>query len=180
MNELLSIEYLNECFSYNSETGVLIWKKRPLSHFDSEKRFNHWNKLFSNKCAGHIMINKYKSIKVGGIAYRAHRIAFAIYYGYWPIGFIDHINGNPSDNRIENLRDVTRKENTLNCRIGKNNKTGCIGVWWDTKKNMWVSSIKFNYQQIYLGRFVSLFEAVCVRKSKEIEFGFHENHGRRI
>jgi hypothetical protein len=58
----------------------------------------------------------YISVEVDGVVYRAGRLAWFMYYGKWPEKVIDHINGNPADNRICNLRDVSQQENTLNCR----------------------------------------------------------------
>ena len=74
-----------------------------------------------------------------GVRLMAHRVAWAIYYGVWPTGMIDHINGDGLDNRICNLRDVTHKENARNSRRKATNKSGCSGVMRDKHKKKWVA-----------------------------------------
>jgi hypothetical protein len=56
----------------------------------------------------------YICVRVQGKAYKAHRIAWALHYGKWPEKDLDHINHKVTDNRIENLREVTNRENCLN------------------------------------------------------------------
>lgn len=68
-------------------------------------------------------------MKVGQSQYKAHRVAWLIFHGAWPEGEIDHINGDPSDNRLENLRDVTHRTNTENLRSAtRASKGGALGV----------------------------------------------------
>ena len=67
-------------------------------------------------------------VKVYGRAYGAHRIAFAVFYGRWPIGFIDHVNGDPHDNRIGNLREATHGQNMANRKKTKKAKSPFLGV----------------------------------------------------
>jgi len=69
---------------------------------------------------------------------------------------VDHINGKTSDNRIENLRVCTHKENIRNCTLkAKNNKSGYRGVSFDKSRNKWQASIKVDYKSIGLGRFLN-------------------------
>lgn len=66
--------------------------------------------------------------------YKAHRVAWALHYGEWPKGAIDHINGDGADNRIANLRDVDTRTNQQNQRRAKsNNSTGWLGVYFAPK-----------------------------------------------
>ena len=55
-----------------------------------------------------------------------------------------------------------------------------VGVSFDTSRNKWIVYIKYNYKNIFLGRFDSKEEAIQKRKKAEIEYGFHKNHGRDI
>ncbi len=95
-----------------------------------------------------------------------------------PSGEIDHINGDRTDNRICNLRDVTSAGNSCNRRRQDRNTSGVTGVAWDKRASRWQARIGLNGKQKYLGYFDSLDEAVAARKAAELELGFHPNHGR--
>jgi hypothetical protein len=92
--------------------------------------------------------------------------------------FIDHINGDSMDNRIDNLRLVTHKENSLNKKLSSNNKSGVVGVSKNSRNKKWKADITYNNQKYYLGEFNNFDDAVKVRKAAEIKYGFHKNHGR--
>ena len=98
------IEYLQ----YNSETGVLIWIKSPA----------HTIKVGTR--AGYNSGHGYLKIGFKGKLYYAHRLAWYLHYGKWPINNIDHINGIRNDNRISNLRDITQQQNSLNQKNHRN------------------------------------------------------------
>lgn len=120
----------------------------------------------------------YTRIHAGGKRYKSHRLAWFYMTGEWPDCEIDHINGIRDDNRFENLRKVSGSENKRNTSIPNTNKSGVMGVCWDTNRQMWKPQIQVEGTTINLGRFLSLFEAVCVRKSAEKKYGFHQNHGK--
>ncbi|QDP61702.1 MAG: hypothetical protein Unbinned4466contig1000_14 [Prokaryotic dsDNA virus sp.] len=85
-----------------------------------------------------------------------------------------------TDNRLCNLRKVTRVENSRNAAIGKNNKSGCTGVHLNKNNKNWVASIKVNGKGILIGSFKNKEEAIKARKEAERKYGFHPNHGRKI
>ena len=102
----------------------------------------------------------YVSLFVDGVRYKAHRIAWLMYFGKWPSGQIDHINGNPADNRIANLRDVsnqTNSENKIHPKAG--NTSGLLGVSWMSAANKWRAQIAIKRKVTYLGLFTSKEEA---------------------
>jgi hypothetical protein len=72
--------------------------------------------------------NGYRYIRLLGVKYASHRLAWFYTYGAWPAGQLDHINGNTLDNRIENLRPVTHAQNMLNKKLYRNNTSGRKGV----------------------------------------------------
>lgn len=85
-----------------------------------------------------------------------------------PDGFdTDHINRDKLDNRKENLRTVTRSQNTINVGLRANNKSGHIGIYWDKFTNKWRAEIKINYKKITLGRFINIDDAIIVRRKAE-------------
>jgi len=84
--------------------------------------------------------------------------------------FIDHINGDPLDNRYENLRIVTPHQNIMNQGLRSNNKSGHKGVKWDKRIEKWCASIGYNYKNIYLGSFDKKEDAVNARQTAEKEY----------
>lgn len=100
MLETYSPEALRELFVYDAETGVLRWKH--------DRR-----KVRAGDIAGTLR-GRYLLVKINRVTHYVHRVAWAIYYGVWPIQNIDHINRNPGDNRICNLRDVPQAVNARN------------------------------------------------------------------
>jgi hypothetical protein len=98
-------------------------------------------------------------------------------YGEWPNCQIDHINGDRTDNRIVNLRAVSREENARNRKVPKNSSTGIIGVTKEGGK--WRAHIRIGGKKINLGRFENFDDAVCARKKANAHYNFHENHGNR-
>jgi hypothetical protein len=114
-----------------------------------------------------------------GIRVRAHRVAWAVYHGQWPDGQIDHIDGNRLNNRIENLRDVSASQNRKNTKKRKDNTSGIVGVCFDKQTGKWIAKINVSGSNKTLGRYSDIEEATLARKSAEIKYGFHANHGMR-
>jgi len=102
--------------------------------------------------AGNMMQNGYRKLKFCGKQYLVHRVAWLLHYGFWPIGDIDHIDGDPSNNKLENLRDVTHCVNLQNRKAATSkNKTGFLGVV--QRRNKFAAHVHRNGKQIYLGLF---------------------------
>jgi hypothetical protein len=87
--------------------------------------------------------------------YKIHRIVFLMFYGYMPKE-VDHIDGNPSNNNIENLRPATRSEQLCNTGLRKTSKSGVKGVSWDSNRNKWTVVVTKNKQTMYRNRFDDL------------------------
>lgn len=105
-----SLEHLQECFTYNKDTGELFWKVRPLHHFASEHIMKIWNNKHSGKIISCIDDKGYYKVKIDGINYFAPRIIWKLETGNDPKNFIDHIDENTSNNIISNLRDIPNNE----------------------------------------------------------------------
>ena len=162
---------------YHPDTGEIFWKQ------SSEKNAS-WNARFANKPAGVIINLKksntlYRYISLSGKTYPAHRIIWMIYYGVIPSGVIDHINGNGLDNRIDSLRCVTRSVNSKNAKLSSNNRSGVSGVSWHEQSRKWVVRVHCDTVTKHVGEFSDFFEAVCARKSAELIYDYHANHGRK-
>lgn len=175
-----SQKYLRECLDYDPETGGLTWRTRPLHHFKdgaqtARHNCNAWNGGWAGKEAFTATSpNGYVTGGLDRVIYRAHRIIWKLVHGQEPED-IDHINGDRADNRIANLRAVTRRENMRNAALRSNNKSGVVGV--SRARGKWLAQIKGQRQQ-FLGYFDTIEEAAAARKSAERDLGFHENHGR--
>src|SRR6056297_1350980 len=126
-------DYLMKIFSYESSTGNLIWNYRP-------DRLPVWNKSWSGKIAGSRSNSGYINVGIDGKLYRAHRVIWKLLYGTDPDS-IDHINGDVSDNRIENLRDVNHQDNHKNRFKYKTNKSGVTGVMFNKRAGKWIARI---------------------------------------
>lgn len=101
----------------------------------------------------------YVRIAIDRRGYAAHRLAWFYVYGEWPIGYLDHANGDPSDNRIANLRPATNSQNIANAKTPATNTSGLKGVTWNRKSGKWQSGIKVKGKSIHLGLFDDKAEA---------------------
>jgi hypothetical protein len=152
----LPIARLRELLSYDPQTGELRWL------------VDHKNKTRPNGIAGYIRHDGYRTVGLDGGDIKAHRIAWALYYGGWPEHRIDHINRNPSDNRIANLRQVTHGQNIANTQSKIPGRTK--GVYWHKQRQCWQSNITISGKKKHLGVFKTAAEAAAAfeRASREI------------
>jgi hypothetical protein len=105
-------------------------------------------------------------------------VIWKLVYGTEP-EFIDHIDGNRANNRLQNLRSVTKSENGRNTKIRADNTSGAHGVFWDRDLGKWRSRVKVDGRDVYLGAFEKLDDAIASRRAAEPKHGYHPNHGRR-
>lgn len=135
-----------ELFTYRD--GFLYWNERP--------GLNFWNALFAGKVAGAIDDRGYGSVGIRHndkiVGYLVHRLVWFYHHGYLPPE-VDHKNGKPSDNRIENLRAACRRGNTRNVRIGLQNTSGYKGISFERDRQKWRACIKYEGRSIHIGRY---------------------------
>ena len=136
----LTADYVRNVFFYEPETGFLYRKRSP------------------EKPAGRLRKNGYIDVKCKSVQQLIHRVIWLHYYGVHVDGFIDHINRDRSDNRISNLRCVTKKQNSEN-KSKKRSKSLPKGVFFAKDKKKWQAAICSNYKQHHLGFFDSPKEA---------------------
>jgi hypothetical protein len=122
--------------------------------------------------------NGYIQVRFLGKLYYAHRLAYYLMTGTEPAGEIDHINGDTTDNRWNNLRVVTGTVNQRNASRPRNNTSGVNGVSWDSRKKKWKAAITVDRKSIFLGYFNNIDDAAAARKKADEQYGFHPNHGR--
>ena len=153
---MITQQRLKELLSYDPETGLFInlTQRRPQAKIGS--------------VAGCKNNNGYIRIMIDGKSYLAHRLSWLYSYGDFPEKELDHINEIKDDNRINNLRLATHKENGQNVSSpGINNNSGFRGVCWHKRDKKWRAQIKLNGKIKYLGSFNTSEEAYeCYLKAK--------------
>ena len=142
---LITQKELKELLEYDENTGVFTW----LCDSGSKK--------VKNKIAGNINNKQYVVIKINRKNYKAHRLAWLYINGEWPKNQIDHINGIRDDNRIINLRNVTKRENQQNRK--EHRKGNLVGATFNKTANKWQSQIQINGKQKFLGLYNTELEA---------------------
>jgi len=144
---MITKELCHSIFEYKE--GKLHWKIAPAAR----------TKIGDE--AGGNSPNGYRVIAYKGMRFYTHRAIFLMHHGYLP-EYIDHINGDNTNNKIENLREATQTQNLCNRKISSNNTSGVKGVWWDKWKNKWCAEIMIYGKKKHLGRFVDKGEATEV------------------
>lgn len=137
----LSAERLRDLVSYCPRTGAMIWRRRVNS------------RVPTGSVAGCCDRLGYRRLKIDGRAYLAHRLAWLYVHGEWPVDEIDHINGQPSDNRLANLRAANSAQNKHNATLRRTNTSGTKGVRWHRQRCKWCARITYAGQERHLGLF---------------------------
>ena len=183
--QLPSPEMLRKLLRYDPDTGRLYWRERAPELFTAARYSKAricaiWNTRFAGKEAlATDDRHGYRFGRIFALHIAAHRAVWAMHNGTWPPEDVDHVNGVRSDNRLVNLRAVSRYENTRNAQIRRDNKSGTTGVLWDKQHKKWRATIKDTTgTRVCLGVHRVKEDAIAARKSAERRFGYHENHGR--
>jgi hypothetical protein len=155
-SSLPSREYLHECFYYRR--GKLFWKWRPLHHFNEDRYRKIFNKKYVGSEAGvtkdHGKSGYRHIINIDYISYKRYRIIFVMFNGNFSEE-IDHINGDPLDDRIENLRESTRGQNSMNSSLQERRIGEFKGVSLIKKNNKYKARLKLYGKEIHIGCFHS-------------------------
>ena len=146
---------LQRLLNYDPMTGIFTWKGR--------------HGVKEGKVAGYVEIAGYVVIMVGRRCYRAHRLAWLYVYGYFP-DEVDHIHGDKQYNRISELREASRSQQTANAKIRSDNTSGFKGVTWHRAARRWMAQITCGGRAIYLGLFDSpaAAHAAYIAKAREL------------
>ncbi len=162
----LTYERLTELLSYDPTSGFFVWLKKPSARS---------NRIKAGCIAGCVKNDSgYVVINIDGHSFRAHRLAWFFSYRKWPEEFIDHINHNKSDNRLENLRCATKHQNGWNLRMPSTNTSGVKGVCWDKRAGCWVAQCWVQGKHYRVGRFQDIAEA------EEAMIKFRESHHKEF
>jgi hypothetical protein len=155
----LTQEYLQSLFEYRDGE---LYRKTTTSI-----------KAKAGKKVGFIITNNRVATTINYKDYLVHRLIFMMFYGYMP-KLIDHINGNSLDNRIENLREATHSQNSMNKKLSKSSKSRVKNVCLNKPTNRWKAFIAVDGKQIHLGYFDEISDAeqavIKARKKYHKEF----------
>lgn len=113
--------------------------------------------------AGSLDSKGYVQIKIKGRLYLAHRLAWLYVHGVFPDSHLDHIDRNPKNNAIANLRICSRPENHQNLGLRSNNTSGVTGVSWNKRSGQWLAYINVNGVRHRIGLFSDKSAAVAAR-----------------
>jgi len=160
----LTVDLLNELFTYDRETGKLYWKSARQG-------------VTVGKEVGTIATTGYRTLGINGKTYKTHRIVFLMHKGYLP-AILDHIDRDRLNNRLENLRPASYNQNQHNRKLNNNNKTGFKGVSYNVKAKAFMANINHQGRRIGLGGYNTPEEAdAVVRAAREELHGNFANHG---
>jgi hypothetical protein len=146
MNEV-PIERLKEVLELRPG-GIVAWRQKPLR-----------GRVREDLIAGGSLVDGYLRLTVDFVELRQHRVVWALHYGRWPAGPIDHIDGDRTNNDPSNLRLATISGNNRNSSRNRRNTTGYRGVYWDKRTSKWKSMIYSNGKSTFLGYFNAAREA---------------------
>jgi hypothetical protein len=155
---MIDQETVKKIFHYDAESGMLLWRN------GNGRNVKPWQQANSLNSSG------YYAIKIQNKSYRVHRLIWLYVNGKFPDGDIDHKNRIRNDNRLCNLRDVSRTDNAQNISLPKHNKSGHIGVSWIKSHNCWTVYVKVNKKNKWLGYYKNLDAAIAARKAGEKQY----------
>lgn len=120
---MLTSDHLKELLHYDPDTGVFTWLKDRIAG-----KGNGYVRTPAGTVADAPHPDGYRQIKIEGVRYLSHRLAFFYMTGEWPTDDVDHIDLNRTNNRWENIRPATRSQNKFNTLVRADSKTGVKGV----------------------------------------------------
>lgn len=155
------IETLREYLDYDRNEGRLFWRKKPCS------------RIVVGREAGSKRADGYRGFQLNEVRYLTHRVIFALEHGYFPEE-VDHIDGDPANNHISNLRQATRSQQNMNRATQANNTSGHKGVYRHKRgKEYWCARIKVEGKYKCLGYFHAFEDAVAAYRT-----GAERYHGQ--
>ena len=162
---MLTQKEAQECFDYKD--GILYWKAKTANRVK-----------IGNPAGTFDPSTGYHKIHVHRKFYKAHRVIFLYHHGYLP-EFVDHIDGNKINNKIENLRPTTKSQNAMNQKVRADNKSGTKGVMWLKREQKWLVALRVNSISHSFGYFKDkeLAELVAIEATNKLHKDFSAYKG---
>lgn len=157
-----------------------FWLPRPVGEFKNVVAWGIWSRRFANQpVAIKHQPNGYHGVRIDRALIMIHRLIWVLHYGAWPLGEIDHIDGDKTNNAIMNLRDVTKSGNMRNQHVRSDSTSGFPGVHFckDKGSRPWAAKIGIRGRWKHLGYFATREEAIECRRREQVKYGFTERHG---
>ncbi|MBT0403232.1 HNH endonuclease [Morganella morganii] len=155
---IIDLFLLRNVLHYDHDTGIFTYKIQRGQSKPGDR-------------AGYVHKGGYRDIGFCGKSFKEHRLAWLYVYGVWPAGDIDHINGEPTDNRISNLRVTNDAKNCLNKNWQSSvNRSGFRGISYHNPKTgrpKWRVRITHGKKRLSVGNFYTLPEAIAARIEAE-------------
>ena len=159
---MLNQQMVNECFEYVD--GNLLWKV--------DRR-----KVKPGMIAGRVNSTGYREVRFNGKLHGVHRIIFLMHYGWLP-RIVDHVDGNPLNNNIENLRAATASQNMWNSKKPKTNTSGIKGISWIGRIKRWQVECYVDKHKHRIGFFEHFEDAKkAIQDFRNLHHGQFANHG---
>lgn len=150
--------------NFKYKNGTLIWIRRA-------------GGVQIGDVAGTKNLRGYYQTSINGKIILIHRAIFLYHHGYLP-EFLDHADGDKTNNRIENIRKATKSQNQMNIGLISTNTSGIKGVHWCSYRSRWVCQIVANGKHINLGRYKEKSKAIDIIRSARVKLhGEFANHG---
>lgn len=186
-NAEVSVEVLQQLLHLDISSGHLFWNNRTAKWFTASGKLTaeQWSKVWNTRWAGKralclVKPNGYFYGPVLGRKMYAHRVVFALYNGFLPGTYVDHIDGNVKNNNPVNLREATPSQNMRNMGAHKRNTSGYNGVSWSVHMNKWRASFRANQKTIHVGYFNEIEKAAAALHDARRAHGFSYRHGDPI
>ena len=142
-------QLIKERCNYDTETGFVTWKEPEKYRVQHRQGQAGWEQKIGKKT--------YRTLVIKCRTIMAHRIAWFLYHNEWPVKEIDHIDGDGLNNRITNLRHVSKRQNALNKDV---HRTGRLfGCCFNKQAQKWQAAIRINGKKVMLGTFETELEA---------------------
>jgi hypothetical protein len=156
----LTAELVRDLLDYDEHTGALTWKVRRRGRIPKDSTAGNVNAATG-----------YRIVAINTRRYKAHRIIWLMMTGVFPEHQIDHRDGNPSNNRWQNLREATHAQNQRNRKLSRTNTSGYTGVYRASPRRTlaWSADIRVNGRKLFLGCFPSKDAAHAARVAAELE-----------
>lgn len=159
----LTQEEAHRLFEYKD--GTLYWREKPRCSRKSDNSLE----------AGTTTTGGYKKIGIRQKKYYVHQLVFLMQHGYLP-ATIDHIDGDATNNRVDNLRPSDKSKNACNSKTRSDNSSGCRGVAWHKKAGKWMVQVVYNKKPKYLGLYDN-FEFACLVADEARDL-YHGEHAK--
>ena len=162
--KLPSLHRVKQLLDYDAATGYFVWRQARGPNA-------------AGATAGWAHKSGYTYVSIDGKSYKAHRLAWLFVHGRAPNGLLDHIDRDPKNNRISNLREVSEHQNNQNKCLYRNNVAGAKGVGWLATHGKWRVRIQASGRVHFLGLFDTFEAALQARRLAEQKLHITQERG---